>query len=187
MEFTLVYAGLLKANGSVRDKQALRRAFHAQLRELFSQPPFSNRPETDMVYDRGPSEESAGSFELSGFSFSPLISARMKAVAELDIVMLRPEPPGGIVTQAGDIDNRLKTLLDSLRVPKSDSEIPKGDSPSEREKPFLCLLEDDNLITKLSVSTDRLLQPACGSSFVNLLIHVKTKVLYVTSRNIDLV
>ncbi len=186
MEFTLVYEGQLKANGSIKDKQILRRAFHTQLRALISQPPFSNRPDSGIVYcDDGPQQLSPF-HQVSGFSFCPLISARMKAIAELDIVMLRPEPPGAIVTQAGDIDNRIKTLLDSLRIPQSENEIPKADSPAHSEKPFFCLLEDDSLITRLSISTDRLLQPACDPSFVNLLIRVKTKVLFVTYRNIDL-
>ncbi|MFH1719292.1 MAG: hypothetical protein ABIF19_18215 [Planctomycetota bacterium] len=186
MEFTLKYEGLLRANGSVKDKQALRRAFHSQLRELTLQPPFSNRPDSGLVYDDNEREEPCCLFELSGFNFRPLISVRMKAIAELDIIMLRPEPPGAIVTQAGDIDNRLKTLLDSLRIPQSENAIPKGDSPADSEAPFFCLLEDDNLITKLMISTDRLLQPGCDSSFVSLLIRVKTKVLFVTCRNIDL-
>jgi hypothetical protein len=32
-------------------------------------------------------------------------------------------------------------------------------SPSQDENPFYCLLEDDRLISKVSVDTDTLLQP----------------------------
>jgi len=187
MEFTLIYEGQLKANGSVKDKQILRRAFHEQLCELMSQSPFCDRPDAGFVTCYDTPEESSLTVKVGGFTLIPLISARMKAVAELDIIMLRPEPPGAIVTQGGDIDNRLKTLLDSLKIPQSESEIPRGDSPNDdSENPFFCLLEDDNLITKLTVSVDRLLRSVDDSSFVNLLIRVKTKVLVVTSRNIDL-
>ncbi len=186
MEFTLIYEGPLRANGSVKDKQILRRAFHVQIGELRSQPPFSDGFDSGFVTYGVAREELPSIREISGFTLVPFISARLKAVAELDITMLRPEPPGAIVTQAGDIDNRLKTLLDSLRIPQNENEIPKGDSPSDTEHPFFCLLEDDNLITKLTVATDRLLMPVNDSSFVNLLIRVKTKVLAVTPENIDL-
>lgn len=89
--------------------------------------------------------------------------------------MLRPEPPGSIITQAGDIDNRLKTLFDALKVPKEASALPPNDDPQEGETSFFCLLEDDNLITKVSVGTDRLLDPCQSSSEVVMLIHVTTK------------
>jgi hypothetical protein len=38
-----------------------------------------------------------------------------------------------------------------------------GFSIAEDESPFFCLLEDDSLITSLSVTADRLLMPQTGS------------------------
>src|SRR6185437_9442927 len=107
-------------------------------------------------------------------------------VAELSITFLRPEPPGSLVTQGGDIDNRLKTLFDALRMPKDISELPPGDAPAEGETPFFCLLEDDNLITKIAVNTDRLLKPPPKPSHVVLLIHVTTKPTRLIWANIGL-
>jgi hypothetical protein len=78
----------------------------------------------------------------------------MHLLAELDILMLRPGPPGSLVRHGGDIDNRLKTLLDALRMPSA-AEITSG--PNSDETPFYCLLEDDRFITGLLVRTDRLL------------------------------
>ena len=46
---------------------------------------------------------------------------------------------------------------------------------SPLEKPFFCLLEDDNLVTRLTVSTDRLLEPVQNPSEVLLLVHVLLK------------
>ena len=89
--------------------------------------------------------------------------------------MLRPEPPGSIITQGGDIDNRLKTLFDALKVPKESLAIPPEDKPKDVETPFFCLLEDDNLITKVSVVTDRLLEKCQSASAVEMLIQVTTK------------
>ena len=75
-------------------------------------------------------------------------------------------------TQGGDLDNRLKTLLDALRAPKVLAEVPEHAQPSADESPFLCLLEDDALIDGLSVTTDRLLRPEENPSNFVLVIHV---------------
>lgn len=96
--------------------------------------------------------------------------------------MLRPEEPGNLITAGGDIDNRLKTLLDALRYPKNANEIPVDVLPDVDENPFHCLLEDDNLITGLSVTTDRLLQPA-GPNAVELLIAVQINPTVMTHGN----
>jgi hypothetical protein len=63
------------------------------------------------------------------------------------------------VTQGGDVDNRIKTLLDALKVPNDPSALPDGISLTEDEDPLFCLFEDDNLITSLAIKTDRLLEP----------------------------
>jgi len=188
MEFYLTYNGALKASGKPREKQAIRRIFHKQLQQLWMQAPLvSYAPPKGHYLDDSPPDTGLSIIQqIAGFRFAPLVTARLHLVAELDITMLRPEPPGSIVTQGGDIDNRLKTLLDSLKMPKEVGEVPAGDSPGENENPFFCLLEDDNLITKLTVGTGRLLEPRNASSDVVLIIHVKTKATQLTYGNIDL-
>lgn len=174
MEFTLHYRGDLKANRGSKDKQLLRRHFHAQLKILWQQNPLN---EYQKLLEKEPKDgEVSVVRKVKSFDFAPLINEQLNLIAELKIMLLRPEPPGSIITQSGDIDNRLKTLFDALKVPKEDSAIPAGDKPQEGEAPFFCLMEDDNLITKVSVETDRLLYPCQGSSEVVLLIHVTTKV-----------
>ena len=75
---------------------------------------------------------------------------------------------------------RIKVLFDALRVP-TDNEI-RGFTPEQDEVPFMCLLEDDSLISEFKVTTDRLLTPAGSGGHPNsdaqLVIHVKTVVLY---------
>ena len=109
---------------------------------------------------------------LGQYQFIPLITEKLHHVARLSITMLTPEEPGRAITQAGDLDNRLKTLLDALRAPKVLAEIPSDVTPDEDEKPFYCLLEDDALISGLSITTDRLLRPGANASTAVLLIHV---------------
>jgi hypothetical protein len=91
------------------------------------------------------------------------------------------------VTQGGDIDNRLKTLLDALKIPDSSDALSRGVTLSGDETPFFCLLEDDNLITGINVKTDRLLDPNAGRSEVVLLIHVRTRPTIGTFINLGLV
>ena len=173
MEFTLLYQGPLKSNGSRRQKQEIRRVFHPQLKLLWSQQPLKG---FDECLQENPAKGKTSILQRIGpFVYAPLVNDKMKVIAELDIIFLRPEPPGFLITQGGDIDNRLKTLFDALRMPKIQSELPDGDDPTGEENPFFCLLKDDALITKISVKTDRLLQSSTSDSHVHLLIGVKTK------------
>jgi len=190
MEFTLVYQGKLKANGGIKEKQCLRRIFHRQLKQLWETNIFESVKNRYFLDDNPPKGNTSIIQKVGKFRFAPLVTQRLHLFAELSIIMLRPEPAGAIITQGGDIDNRLKTLFDSLRMPKNEGEIPKDDSPEEKdEDPFFCLLEDDKLVTKLSVDTDQLLEPLEPTdipTFVNLMIHVKIKATALTFENIAL-
>jgi hypothetical protein len=185
MEFTLIYDGPLKANGSPKDKQTIRRTIHHQFKALWQQTPLNSYHDN---LTRNPSGKKVSILrEIGNFTFAPLVNTEFRIVAELNIKFLRPEAPGSVITQGGDIDNRLKTLFDALRMPKVESEIPSGDYPHSDENPFFCLLEDDNLITSVSVKTGRLLKIAEIPSKVHLFIDVKTKPVVATWDNIGLV
>jgi hypothetical protein len=103
------------------------------------------------------------------------VHSKLHLVAELEILFLRPEEPGHVVTQGGDIDDRLKTLLDALRMPKNPSEPPPGDAPTDGENPFFCLLEDDNLVTRVALTTDRLLEQSPDPNEVLLVMQVNVR------------
>ena len=173
MEFRLVYEGRLKANGTARDKQEIRRAFHPQLRDLWTKLPLS---ELRRCVNDGPPDGSRPVprllRDIGAFRFAPLVSPKLNLVARLKIEFLRPQEPGALVSTGGDIDNRIKTLLDALRMPKNPDELPKEDAPRADEMPFFCLLEDDVLVTELAVITDRLLD-APSPEEVLLLIQVR--------------
>ena len=184
MEFTLLYQGPLKANGQPDHKQEIRKEFHAQLKKLWTQPPLDGyRRYLEEIPAKG---EISVIKKFDDFSFAPLVTEELQMVAEIHVTLLRPEAPGSIVTQGGDIDNRIKTLLDSLRMPQNKSELPKDTLPSEEENPFFCLLEDDNLITKLEIDTDRLLTPESKSSDVCLLLKITIKAIGMTWGNMGL-
>lgn len=170
MEFRLTYRGPLKGNAvTVEDKQRLRRSFHPQLKQLWNLEPLKSRE--DLLMEQTVTVSVI--FDRAGFKFAPLITERLFLHAELEVLFLRPELKGFILTGGGDIDNRLKTLLDSLRMPRNSQELPRDDKPNEDEKPFFCLLEDDSLVTSVSVSTDQLLEPI-DPGHVLAIIKVKT-------------
>ncbi|MBX5163760.1 MULTISPECIES: hypothetical protein [unclassified Rhizobium] len=107
--------------------------------------------------------------------------------AELDILLLRAQPPGMLVSNLGDIDNRIKTLFDGLRVPtKSEVNNLRTSGVTMPERIF-CLMEDDNLISKLSVSTDRLLGELNDANRTLAIINVKLRPTRVTMDNLGLI
>jgi len=184
MDFRLIYCGELKSDGNLKHKQAIRRYFHHQLAELWNQVPLKDC--RHWIDFDPPDNETTIVRQIGQFHFVPLINSEVELIAELDIILLRPEPPGCLITQSGDIDNRLKTLFDALRMPQNDDEIPEGDAPGNDETPFFCLLEDDKLITKVAVTTDRFLLPPTGTSEVFLLVHVTVRASRQTIGNIAL-
>jgi len=173
MQFTLIYRGPLKSNARPDAKHKLRQYFHRQLRGLWTECPLKDygawlQPQT-------PQNQISILRLTHGFTFAPLVCASMHAVAELDIQLLWPQAPGSIITSGGDIDNRLKTLFDALKLPSEPKALPAGAAPQSDETPFFVLLEDDSLITRVNVDVDRLLDNPGGSSEVALLIRVKTR------------
>jgi hypothetical protein len=178
MLFTLHYRGQLRPNAKPLHKHELRQHFRRQLAQYWKQAPLSYFPK---FLEPAPADKTELSVlvEKNGFTFAPLVSEQLHLVAELDVDILWPQKPGAIITAGGDIDNRLKTLLDSLRMPSNPSDLPPGTVPDGEETPFFCLLEDDSLVSRLNVRTDRLLEPVQSDAEVDLSIRVTTRQLMV--------
>jgi hypothetical protein len=175
MEFRLTYKGALpaqsgKGDSRISEKHSIRRQIHPQLKELWhSEPPLRQYTVesglTKEIYAPNAAGEKItradhlahGSYAKFGYNFLPLVSGYFGLTCSLDILFLRRAAPGHLIESGGDIDNRMKVLLDGLRVPRDQQEC--RESPQDGENPFFCLLEDDSLITKISITTDRLLSP----------------------------
>jgi hypothetical protein len=177
MEFRLTYEGLLM--GSSRNskrtahKHEIRRVFHRQLRRLFVlHPAYANcQPTTNDAVETATEARALeltaahkvyldrlDQFERCGYRFFPLATRDLALLCSIHILFLRPDTPGGVI-RSGDIDNRMKTIFDALRVPTSRDELGGYDTPQDDEDPFFCLLEDDSLVSHASIETDTLLQP----------------------------
>jgi hypothetical protein len=93
----------------------------------------------------------------NGFRFVPLARKDFHLLCSISILFLRRQKPGKVFF-SGDLDNRIKTLLDALSMPQHLNQFP-GYGPQDGEDPFFVLLEDDSLISHLDVEADELLDP----------------------------
>jgi hypothetical protein len=195
VEFRLLYEGELlactNANRRPKEKHAIRRIFHPQLRRLWTtnlnlrQLAVSQYAKALADGEPHPATEPER-FELGlavigknhsavGFDLVPLVTPDLALRCSLDILLLRPEEDRFIFTK-GDIDGQLKTLLDALQVPDSWEQTGKS-VPQEDETPFFCLLKNDKLISEVHITTNQLLllpnrkELKANDSFV--VIHVK--------------
>jgi hypothetical protein len=117
----------------------------------------------------------ADKWQRFGYRFVPLITEAVRC--SIDVLFLRPEEPGFLM-RGGDLDARLKTLFDALRLPSNRGET-GGENPHEDEDPFFCVVEDDKLISDVHITTDELLVLPTNRELkpndAFLVIHVKTK------------
>jgi len=187
VEFTLYYRGPLSAKGDALEKHYLRRHFHGQITELWNQPPLNQQfdmidpefepprdPRTRAIVVVGGKKPDLKE-KIGAYTYTSVVSEKIALVADLTITFLRPGPPGGLRDRYGDLDNRIKTLLDGLKIPNAKNALPTDGSLADDPDPIHCLLEDDRLITRLDIKSDRLLEPDVEDDEVVLLIHVHTK------------
>jgi hypothetical protein len=116
--------------------------------------------------------------------YIPLVRKTLDLNCSLEILFLRKGDPGALVTQDGDIDNRMKVLLDALKMPSPDN----AQKYPQSESPTYCLMESDSLVQGLDIDTDRLLFPQTqDEKEVHLVIEVTVHVLRVGHWNVCLV
>jgi hypothetical protein len=103
MEFRLTYRGPLPANGSVSEKQAIRRVFHGQLGELWKREPLRSLadPNANNVLSPTPASGQVSLvFLMDPFQFVPLVTQRLSLICRLSILFMRPADPGALVGMA---------------------------------------------------------------------------------------
>ncbi len=203
MQFYLVYDGPLSGSGNKpkpEEVRLIRDRFHPQLKLLWDTHAALRRLKRTALVPEGtkdflalvesplyPEVEPTRLLEIGfvdlcaplprgGKTFISLVRKSLDLVCALDILFLRQDDPGELVLQGGDLDNRIKTLFDALRVPDVDVE---QKYPQEQD-PTYCLLENDTLISSFNVSSGRLLVPKTDKkNEVHLVIEVTVRVLRV--------
>jgi hypothetical protein len=160
-EFRLIYQGLLLSSDKEahhsKHKHDIRRYFHPQLVNLWNtKHPLKQRVDSNFLYSshRGPEagvtglERLATNFRIGDRKILPVVTRDDFLVCGVDILLLRRDFTS--VVNSGDLDNRIKTLIDAMRIPSA-AEIVEGP-----ENPLCCVMEDDKLISEIRVLADYL-------------------------------
>jgi hypothetical protein len=213
MRFTLTYDGQLRSSGNSKTKQPLireiRKQISEQLAELWQVHPalksvnihrwmprtqgyawseahhlnFKDAPSTPLNSNATDAFDICSSFKRGNSNFLPLVRESIGLVCALDIVFLRKGPKGRVY-QGGDLDNRIKTLLDALRLPTEQEAAQDPNTANPQANPIHCLLEDDDRVTGLSVRTGQLLtRLGADESEVRLIIDADVRVTHPRSYN----
>ncbi len=183
MRFRLIFEGEIRPRRSagLADIHAIRQFLHPQLKQLWEHPPLSHLKDRWLKQvnpNANPDEEIYYRIEtVGGSTYAPVVSHHL--AAELGVLFLRQQARGQLIGEGGDIDNRLKTLFDALRMPSKSEVQTLGVATASDDAPLHCLLRDDALIHRVNVETDRLLKDARPNDLV-VVIGVKVVVTQVT-------
>jgi hypothetical protein len=215
MRFTLTYEGPLPSSGNKPKNEAkweIRKKIHPQLLDLWTSHPALKAVEDNKHFPKtggavlaqvhhlypGPlgvitwtNRHSDGtSFDLCeplnkhGAWFRPLVRETYALHCGLKIRFLRKEPPGKVY-QGGDLDGRMKTLIDALSMPQHVEQILEKNIGTQSD-PLHCLLEDDSMISGLEIESERLLGDHPNEAdFVKLTIEVDVRVRLATVYNLS--
>ena len=143
MKLTLTYEGVLppRRSGLSSVKAALRSAFHpqilAQVRQRMSPETLAKVTKTVM-----------------GQKFVSVANQSLRTAVELDVLLLSRQGPRA----SGDMDNRLKTLIDGLTCPANPQQM-QGFQPPDGGGPMYCLAEDDVRVKRVGVDSRRWFNP----------------------------
>ena len=107
-----------------------------------------------------------------------MVTEEMDFYCAVEILFLRSGSKKALLNQ-GDLDGRLKTLLDALSKPDDNQGYDNRAIGKSTQNPLYVLLENDRQITKISVETDTLLESVSttnpesyGANDVRLVISV---------------
>jgi hypothetical protein len=193
MQFRLIYSGgLLKSasRGNTRNKEKhdIRLELHKQLQRLWETHPLLKFYNQDMHWERqgqrhyGEQHDRVGTriqdLQNRYNGFVPIVTEFFGTYCELDILFLRAEPEGNLISGGGgDIDNRIKTLLDALQIPKPGQRGASADDAERDPRPLFVLMTDDSLISSIRITADRLLmlESDCDPADACLIVTVTVK------------
>ncbi len=158
-------------------KMEIRTVFHRQLKKLWDNHPTlsnlqyckfceMNHNHVSKHFESGLDEHElvdvkdhlADKFKLGKYSFVPIACKDFSVLCQIEILFLRHGNPSGTL-KGGDLDNRVKTVIDALSKPTQTNQLcGKYHTPADDECPFFTVMEDDFLVSSLTVTSDTLLE-----------------------------
>jgi len=146
MEFHLVYQGELTSSGNRNKHTPLKDSIRLYLSNQLENVWKTKKPLTFLTKQI---PKLAERFPFNEKHYVPMIQKEVGLSCALDILLLRGDLGGPIVS--GDLDGRIKTLIDALRLPVLGESVSHGGAPL-----VYCLLEDDKLVSEIKVTADHL-------------------------------
>lgn len=166
----------LKQNKALKlstHKQNIRKHFHRQIKVMWEKHPVLSeftlckncgidtrplcKPDFAVLggHEHIPVSEYLASNHIVGdYSLVPLVAEEFGVTCSVDVLLFQHGHHEGVF-KAGDLDNRIKTLIDGLKKPLKVNAFGDHKKPTRTEKPFFCLLEDDSMISSFSVKSDQ--------------------------------
>lgn len=165
LEFHLIYQGLLPSSGNKsqsKPKHIIRRYFHQQLRNVWLkkhplkarsglQEPAHKQSHVGMIWSGAETDRDELIETVNGKRYLAIVTDNLSLSCKLEILVLSM---GTNVMEIGDLDGRVKTIVDALKMPRG-NDYCEGD-----ENPLYCLMDNDKVISDLRVTADLLLSPA---------------------------
>jgi hypothetical protein len=184
MKFTLIYDGPLRPTGNKSrpdDASTIRNQLHDQLADLWKSNIVFRQLAHTARTSRGGATWAATEYaplELPDYddpppplepgqrdycepipvpnvgSFIPAVRKSLHLACALDILFLRHVEPFNLLKSGGDLDNRILTLFDALKIPSGLQEL---GVIAPAANPLYVLLEDDALVCDLAIKSGKLL------------------------------
>jgi hypothetical protein len=209
VKFTLTFEGRLPSSGNKAKNGAkwdIRNRLHPQLKDLWENNAALRDIELNRIWPKGgnmlfhahhseppppPLKQMVGDHSLDlcasidkfGVWFKPIVRESFALHCGLKIMFLRKEIPGKLY-QAGDLDGRMKTIIDSLTMPRHVEQMSNVCLITTPEVPIFCLMEDDSLVSGLNIESEKLLDGGeYPEDYVKLTIEVDVRIRHATMYN----
>jgi hypothetical protein len=131
VDIYLTYRGHIPSKSSSLDAiWSMRRSFHRQLVKLWGKEPFAilQKWEDSNFAAKAPNFLRKVGDQL----FVPFYSEAVGVGVKLEIKLLTGLPQQQAVISSGDLDNRIKRIIDALRAPNQKGELTAGLEPDSR-------------------------------------------------------
>jgi hypothetical protein len=148
MDIHLTYRGRIPSKStSLEAVWNMRKSFHVQLAKLWGKQPF------DILEDWEKSGFASGARnflrQIEDQVFVPFYSEAVGIGVQLDIKLLTGSPPQQSTISSGDLDNRIKRIIDALRAPTQRGELIQNLLPKSR---WYCVMDDGSAVKQLNAS-----------------------------------